>query len=180
MPRSAAESPRQMLPPPITTATCTPRSRTSLMRSAMSRTTAGEMLSRPPRSWTASPLNLSTMRSYTGASVSMTADEHPNRRRPGLESKMRKGEKSTCSAHNRSVPSQEFRGGHSPFPFKLNFAERKGSVAGSNAQVFIAAQNLSGLAIEADNRRRKNFEILIIDFHERAGPGIERADFSLN
>src|SRR5436190_15700226 len=58
-----------MFPPPMTTDTCTPRSRTSFIRSAISRTTVGEMLSRPPRSCTASPLSFKTMRLYAGCSV---------------------------------------------------------------------------------------------------------------
>src|SRR5437879_659296 len=68
-------------------ATWTSRSRTSFMRSAISRTTVSEILSRAPRSCMASPLSLSTMRSYTGVSVSM--GDLSNRGCPCLESKMR-------------------------------------------------------------------------------------------
>ena len=49
------------------------------------------------------------------------------------------------------MPAQEFRGGHSPFSFKLHFGERKCAFASGNDQVFVAAQNFSGLAIEVDN-----------------------------
>ena len=62
LPRTAAEDPRQIFPPPITIEIWTPRLCTSLIRSAISRTTEGEMFSREPRSWSASPLNLSTTR----------------------------------------------------------------------------------------------------------------------
>src|SRR5207245_1965342 len=125
MPRSAAERPRQMLPPPITIATSTPRSRTSLMRSAMSRTTAGENLSAPELSRSSNELH---------------------------------------------VPAQECPDAHSPLSVKLHFGERKCAFAGGNDQAFVAAQNLSRAAIEVDNGRGKNFEILTIDFHERAWP----------
>src|SRR5438046_5403566 len=72
MPRCDADTPRQMFPPPMTTDTCTLRSRTSFIRSAISRTTVGEMLSRPPRSCTASPLSFRTIRLYAGFSVCMS------------------------------------------------------------------------------------------------------------
>jgi hypothetical protein len=78
------------------------------------------------------------------------------------------------------VPTQEFSGAHSPFSFKLHFGERKCAFASGNDQVFVAAQNFSGLAIEVDNRRGKDFEILTIDVHGRAGPWMVRANFSLD
>ena len=78
------------------------------------------------------------------------------------------------------MPTQEFRGGHSPFSFKLHFGERKCAFASGNGQVFVAAQNPSGLAIEVDNTRGKDFKILVADFHERAGPWIVRTNFSRN
>jgi hypothetical protein len=49
------------------------------------------------------------------------------------------------------VPTQEFSGAHSPFSFKLHFGERKCVFASGNDQVFVAAQNFSGLTIEGDN-----------------------------
>jgi hypothetical protein len=49
------------------------------------------------------------------------------------------------------MPAQEFRAGHSPFPFKLHFGKRKRAFASCNNQAFIVAQNFSGLAIEVDN-----------------------------
>src|ERR1051325_2879968 len=63
MPRSLAGSPRKMLPPPMTTTTCTPRSRTSWIWQAMSWTESGQIPTPlpPPR---ASPLSLSSMRRY--------------------------------------------------------------------------------------------------------------------
>ena len=54
-------------------------------------------------------------------------------------------------ANERAMPTQEFRGAHSPFSFKLHFGERKCAFASGNDQVFVAAQNFSGLAIEVDN-----------------------------
>src|SRR6478736_4406775 len=61
------------------------------------------------------------------------------------------GSKSIRSQNECPVPTQEFSGAHSPFPFKLHFGERKCVFASGNDQVFVAAQNFSGLAIEVDN-----------------------------
>ena len=58
---------------------------------------------------------------------------------------------SICSANERAMPTQEFSGGHSPLSFKLHFGERKCAFPSSNDQVFVAAQNFSGLAIDVDN-----------------------------
>ena len=70
---------------------------------------------------------------------------HSRRERP-------RSPESTCwSSDERAVPAQEFRGAHSPFSFKLHFGERKCAFASGNDQVFVAAQNFSGLAIEVDN-----------------------------
>src|SRR4029450_437206 len=88
--------------------------------------------------------------------------------------------KSIRSQNECAVPTQEFSGAHSPFSFKLHFGERKCAFASGNDQVFVAAQNFSGLAIEVDNRRGKDFQISTIDFHERAWPRIVSANFSLN
>src|SRR5882724_10455713 len=54
-------------------------------------------------------------------------------------------------ANERAMPTQEFSRGHSPFSFKLHFGERKCAFAGGNDQVFVAAQDVPGLAIEVDN-----------------------------
>ena len=54
-------------------------------------------------------------------------------------------------SYERTMPAQEFRGGHSPFSFKLDFGERKRAFPSGNDQFFLAAQNFSGLAIEIDN-----------------------------
>ena len=58
---------------------------------------------------------------------------------------------SICGAKECGMPTQEFSGGHSPLSFKLHFGERKRVFASGNDQVFVAAQNFSGLAIEVDN-----------------------------
>src|SRR5512133_60713 len=122
----------------------------------------------------------------------MAADEHPNRRWPHLERKMRGGARASCPhcpafcrtgsesraqrdtcesaacmptevagnmpaaavstySYERTMPTQKFRGGHSPFSFKLHLRERKCAFASGNDQVFVAAQNFSGLAREIDN-----------------------------
>src|SRR5438045_7763773 len=63
MPCSATVAPRMMFPPPMTTATCTPRSRTLRISSARYFVYSGEMPnSRSPRS--ASPDSFSTTRPY--------------------------------------------------------------------------------------------------------------------
>src|SRR6267378_8017210 len=63
MPCSATVAPRMMLPPPMTTATWTPRSRTFRISSARYFVYSGEMPnSRSPRS--ASPESFSTTRPY--------------------------------------------------------------------------------------------------------------------
>ena len=49
------------------------------------------------------------------------------------------------------MSAQEFRRGHSPFSFKLQFGERKCAFASGNDQLFVAAQNFSGSASEVDN-----------------------------
>src|SRR6266403_985397 len=59
--------------------------------------------------------------------------------------------KSIRSQNECAVPTQEFSGAHSPFSFKLHFGERKCAFASGNDQVFVVAQNFSGLAIEVDN-----------------------------
>src|SRR6266436_767691 len=65
MPRSLPERPRKIFPPPTTTTTWTPNSRTSRICSAMSCTASGSMPTPlcPPR---ASPLSLSKTRRYLG------------------------------------------------------------------------------------------------------------------
>ena len=65
MPRLLPLSPRKMLPPPTTITTCTPRSRTSRICSAMLATACGQMFSPvgPPR---ASPLSFKRIRLYLG------------------------------------------------------------------------------------------------------------------
>src|SRR5436305_4999892 len=102
MPRCDADTPRQMFPPPMTTDTCTPRSRTSFIRSAISRTTVGEMLSRPPRSCTASPLSFRTMRLYAGFSVCMN-DFHDQQKISILESTNTRVIRATRSTHFASL-----------------------------------------------------------------------------
>src|SRR5882724_1161509 len=57
----------------------------------------------------------------------------------------------SCSANERTMPTQEFNSAHSPFSFKLHFGERKCAFASGNDQVSVAAQSFSGLAIEVDN-----------------------------
>ena len=84
------------------------------------------------------------------------------------------------AAKSRSVPAQEFRCAHPPLSFQLNFAQRNRTLAGGDDKIVLAAQNLSSIAIEADRRPRKDFQILIVELHERAGPRIEGANFSLN
>src|SRR4029453_2691036 len=61
------------------------------------------------------------------------------------------GSKSIRSQNECAVPTQKFSDAHSPFSFKLHFGERKCVFASGNDQVFVAAQNFSGLAIEVDN-----------------------------
>src|SRR5215216_5667290 len=116
----------------------------------------------------------------------MAADEHPNRRRLRLESKMRTIDNTSQSigravlwtpsttirgahgvtrptqrnlsapelsrsANEHAMSAQEFPCAHSPFSFELDFGERKCVFASGNDQVFIAAQNFAGSAIEVDN-----------------------------
>src|SRR6188768_2067836 len=66
MPRCDALSPRQIFPPPITTATCTPMSWISLICRHTSLTISGEILSELPFAFSASPLSLRMMRLYLG------------------------------------------------------------------------------------------------------------------
>src|SRR5262249_33184107 len=87
---------------------------------------------------------------------------------------------SICGAEERSGSAQEFRRAHASFPFQLPFVEGKCILSATNDQSFLAAQNFSGFTIEGDNRHGKDFEILTTDFHERTGPRIERANFSLD
>jgi hypothetical protein len=49
------------------------------------------------------------------------------------------------------MSAQEFRGGHSPFPFSLHFGERKCVFASGNDQVLVAAQNFSRSTSEVDH-----------------------------
>src|SRR4030095_12493375 len=58
---------------------------------------------------------------------------------------------STCCVQERSVSAQEFRCRHSPFSFKLHYGERKCAFASANDQIFVAAQNFSGLNSKVDN-----------------------------
>jgi hypothetical protein len=48
------------------------------------------------------------------------------------------------------MAAQKFRCAHSPFSFKLYFPESKCAFASGNDQVFVVAQNFSGLASEID------------------------------
>src|SRR6267154_4577556 len=84
------------------------------------------------------------------------------------------------AAKSRSMPPQEFSCAHPPLSFQLNIAQRNRTVAGGDDKIVLAAQNLSSVATEADHRPRKDFQILIVELHERAGPRIEGANFSLN
>src|SRR5579884_623860 len=172
MPRCAAERPRQMFPPPITTATCTPRSRTSLMRSAISRTTAGEILSRPPRSCTASPLSLSTIRLYAG--FSMARRRHQTEH--GSVWKAKCGAL-TRSAQCAAVPAQELCRAHAPFTFQLHFPKAKRPFAGRYDELSVAPQNFPGPAAAIDHPGGKDLQRATIELHECARPRIERADF---
>src|SRR5512132_4046044 len=65
MPPALAATPRKMLPPPMTMATCTPRTMTSRTSSAMRSSTGGSM----PYPWSpasASPESFRTIRRYAG------------------------------------------------------------------------------------------------------------------
>src|SRR5438093_3858314 len=63
--------PRQMLPPPTTTATCTPRETISLNCVAIRAIDSAEMPSSPPCGAKASPESLSRTRRYIGAGCSI-------------------------------------------------------------------------------------------------------------
>src|SRR5437879_4464728 len=65
MPCADAASPRKMLPPPMTTATSTPRARTSATSEAMFSSVAGSM-PKPPAPMSASPDSLSRIRLKRG------------------------------------------------------------------------------------------------------------------
>src|SRR5436309_14154974 len=62
--------PRQMLPPPTTTATCTPRETISRSCVAIRAIDSAEMPSSPPGGAKASPESLSRTRRYIGAGCS--------------------------------------------------------------------------------------------------------------
>src|SRR5262249_1175154 len=64
MPRSAAALPRQMLPPPMTRPTCTPRSLATCRTSAATRSRTAEEMIPPCSSTSASPLILRRTRRY--------------------------------------------------------------------------------------------------------------------
>src|SRR3954447_19550483 len=74
MPRSASVCPRNMLPPPTTTATCPPLRTTSAICRAMVATVVGSMPSDSPPA-NASPESLSSTRLQRGASPERSAGE---------------------------------------------------------------------------------------------------------
>src|SRR5262245_61710932 len=61
------------------------------------------------------------------------------------------GSESIGPANECAMPSQECRGAHLAFSFKLHFGKRKCSFSSGNDQIFVAAQNFSGFAFEVDN-----------------------------
>src|SRR6266446_399387 len=78
------------------------------------------------------------------------------------------------------VPTQKFRGAHSPFSFQLDIAEGKSAFACGNNELLFAAQNLPRLTVEIDDRSGKYFQVSPVDGHQRARPWIEGANFFLN
>ena len=78
------------------------------------------------------------------------------------------------------MPTQKFRGAHSPFAFQLHVPQRKRAPAGGNDQSALAAQNFAWLAAEIDKRCGKDFQVLSADLRKRARPRIEAANFSLD
>ena len=71
MPAVEAETPRKMLPPPITTAICTPAFTTSPISEAM-RTRVGGWMPYFPSAIRASPDSLRRMRRYRSGGVAVT------------------------------------------------------------------------------------------------------------
>ena len=65
MPAAPCETPRKMLPPPMTIATCTPSSATSFTSRTM-RSTVSRLIPKASAPMSASPDSLSRMRGYAG------------------------------------------------------------------------------------------------------------------
>ncbi len=78
------------------------------------------------------------------------------------------------------MPTQKFGRAHSPLAFQLYFAEGKSAFTCGDNQLLFAAQNLSRLTAEIDDRCGKYFQVSPVDGHQRARPWIEGANFFLN
>jgi hypothetical protein len=75
--------------------------------------------------------------------------------------------------------TQEFHCTHSPFSCQLHFVQGKGVFARGDNN-FLSLRKFPPLAAKIDNGCGKIFRCRPSSCHERARPGIERANFSFN